>query len=117
MLEDDLDIMDWLQNNPRALAEGQPRTLIKFISWVNLCVEAGDWTAVDRKEADVPRTFRAHRKKLTALDKGKGRVTAVIKDHSVVGNKRKRTSEEPFTFAEEGSSPLKKRKQQRGETP
>ncbi|KIM30764.1 hypothetical protein M408DRAFT_21609 [Serendipita vermifera MAFF 305830] len=109
-IEDDVELLDWMKKNPRALSDDKPRTLIKFISWVNLCVEAGDWKLVDKKEADVRRAYRSIQKNaLATVDKGNGKTDAGV-DEYPVGGKRKRVSDADEVVG----SPMKKR---RGETP
>jgi len=109
-----MDIQDWITRNPRKTVDDDARTLVKFTSWVDRCIEAGDWKVVDPKMDDVAYAYRASSKgRLTAKQKGKGR--AILTEANSAGKKRKRSSNENLKEGDELGSPAKKRKYQPGD--
>jgi hypothetical protein len=107
-LEDDPQIIEWVAKKSRA---GRNRfdTLIKFVPWIQACVDAGDPSNVDPDEEDVVITYQTLKGTLPSK-KSKGKESARKVNGFSTEKKRKRPSGDEEQHRDDMGSPIKRRR-------
>ena len=107
-MEDDPQIVEWVAKKSRA---GRNRfdTQIKFVPWVQACIDAGDCSEVDPEEEDVVIAYQTLKGTLPGK-KSKGKESVRKVNGFSTEKKRKRPSGDEEPHRDELSSPVKRRK-------